>query len=373
MKISDFELERYFAKYEFSIKHKLCASDCEGLSQKELLSMADKESLDLWNNLKLGYTESQGNPILRKEISKLYSNVAPEDVLVLTPEEGIFVAMNILLEKGDHVIVTFPGYQSLYEIANSLGCEVTKWIPDSKNNWELNLDFLKKSIKSNTKLIVTNFPHNPTGYLPTREKFLGILDIAKKNGLYVFSDEMYRCLEYDAKDTLPSACEVYDKAVILFGMSKTFALAGLRIGWLITKDRNLFKSLSSFKDYTTICCSAPSEILSIIAIRNKDKIIKRNLRIIKENLILFDEFVLEHKDWFSWVRPNAGSIAFPELKKGKVDEFCLDLMERANVLLLPSSVYRYEGNNFRIGFGRADFQEALKGLDDFLITAKATR
>ena len=108
MKIQPFKLERYFAKYEFSAPYLLSCSDCEALSQKELLAMADENSLKLWNDLNLGYTESQGHPILREEIAKLYQTIKPEQVLVITPEEGIFIAMNNLLEKGDHVITTFP-------------------------------------------------------------------------------------------------------------------------------------------------------------------------------------------------------------------------------------------------------------------------
>lgn len=132
------------------------------------------------------------------------------------------------------MICTFPGYQSLYEVAESLGCEVTKWQPDEDNNWRFDPEFLIKNIKTNTKLLIINFPHNPTGYLPLKEDFNQILKIAKEYNLYVFSDEMYRFLEYNPEDRLPSACEVYDKAIVLFGMSKTFGLAGLRIGWLAT-------------------------------------------------------------------------------------------------------------------------------------------
>jgi aspartate/methionine/tyrosine aminotransferase len=367
MKINDFELERFFARYEFSVKYILGASDCEGLCLKELLAMADTESKDLWNNLKLCYTESQGHPVLREEISKLYNNVDSREVITLTPEEGIFIAMNTILEKDDHVIATFPGYQSLYEIASSIGCKVTRWVPDSKNGWELDLGYLEKSIKPNTKLLVINFPHNPTGYLPSKKKFLEIIDIARRHNIHLFSDEMYRFLEYNRGDRLPPACEIYDKAISLSGMSKSFALAGLRIGWLITKNKDLFNGFSSLKDYTTICSSAPSEILSIMALRNKDRLIERNLRIIQNNICLFERFLSSNKDWFSWTKPRAGSIAFPELISGTdVEKFCLDLISKKEVLLLPSKVYGYGGNNFRIGFGRTNFPVALEKVEEYV-------
>ena len=105
MEIKTFELERYFARYEFSTPYLLCSSDCEPMEMQELLSMADNESIKLWDNLKLAYTDSQGNPLLRDEISKLYSSISPENVMVSAPEEAVFIAMNSILKKGDHMIV----------------------------------------------------------------------------------------------------------------------------------------------------------------------------------------------------------------------------------------------------------------------------
>jgi aspartate/methionine/tyrosine aminotransferase len=116
MNLKPFKLERYFARYEFSVRYLLSSSDCDGISQNELLKLADDETLHLWNNLTLGYTESLGHPLLRDEISKLYQGINSGDCLVIVPEEGIYIAINSILQKGDHVISTFPGYQSLYTI-----------------------------------------------------------------------------------------------------------------------------------------------------------------------------------------------------------------------------------------------------------------
>lgn len=368
MKIQPFRLERYFSKYEFSTPYLLSCSDCEPLTLKELLSLADKETLDLWEKLWLGYTESQGLPLLRQEISKFYNDIKLEETLIITPEEGIFIAMNVLLEKGDHVIVAFPGYQSLYEIANSLGCEVTKWMPNKVDSgWKFDIETLKSSIKENTKLIVVNFPHNPTGALAKKNEYQQIIKIAKEKDITLFSDEMYRYLEYNPKDRLDSASDLYDNAVSLFGVSKTFALAGLRIGWLTTKNKALFQQLASFKDYTTICSSAPSEVLALMALRAKNKIIERNTTIIKGNLKLLDDFFKQYEKLFDWCRPKAGTIAFPTFKpEKKISDFCLDLVNKKGVMLLPSSVYDFESNSFRIGFGRRSMPEALKRLKEYL-------
>lgn len=367
MKIQPFKLERYFAKYEFSAPYLLSCSDCEALTQKELLEMADENSLKLWNDLKLGYTESQGHPTLREEIAKLYQTIKPEQVLVITPEEGIFIAMNNILKKGDHVITTFPGYQSLYEIANSLGCEVSKWTPKNENGWIFDIEDLKSLIRDDTKLIVINFPHNPTGATLQEKELKEVIDIARQKNIVVFSDEMYRFLEHDHANRTSSACELYDNAISLFGMSKSFALAGLRIGWLATKNSDLLKSFATYKDYTTICSSAPSEVLAIIALRAKDKILNRNLDIIQNNLKILDEFFARHAKLFEWHRPKAGPIGFPTLK-AKIDiaDFCLDLVEKKGVMLLPSKVYDFKGNYFRISFARKNMPEALEKLEEYL-------
>ena len=122
MKIQPFKLERYFARYEFSAKYLLCSSDCDGLAVSDLLSLADEETRMMWQELKVGYTESSGLPLLRQEITKLYQGISQDEVLIAAPEELIYIAMSVLLDKGDHVICTYPGYQSLYEIAHSMGC-----------------------------------------------------------------------------------------------------------------------------------------------------------------------------------------------------------------------------------------------------------
>jgi aspartate/methionine/tyrosine aminotransferase len=367
MHIKPFKLERYFSKHEFTAPHLLCSSDCEPLTLAELLAMADDESLSLWKSLRLGYTEPQGHPALREAATKFYSSIAANDVLVAAPEEGIFVVMNSMLERGDHVITTFPAYQSLYEIAASIGCEVGKWIPERcDGGWSFDIDALKATIKKNTKLIVVNLPHNPTGATLSRPDFEELMKIADGNGIRVFSDEMYRFLEYDDGDRLPSVCDIHDGAISLFGLSKTFSLAGLRIGWLTTKDKKLIESFCAFKDYTTICSSAPSEALALMAMRSSEAIRERNLSRIRSNLALLDGFFQNHSDLFEWIRPKAGPIAFPKLRRGDVSEFCDGLIRAKGVMLLPGDVYDYEGNHFRVGFGREGTAEALAKLEEYV-------
>jgi aspartate/methionine/tyrosine aminotransferase len=367
MKIKAFELERYFARHEFSAPHLLCASDCEPLALGELLEMADRDALELWKDLRLGYTDSRGHALLRKEIARLYEGVDPSELLTLVPEEGIFIALNCLLAPRDHVVVTFPGYQSLYEITRSLGCQVSFWKPRREGGWRFELADLERELRPQTRLVVVNFPHNPTGASISRDEFRALVEMLEKRDVLIFSDEMYRFLEYRRPERLPAAVEISSRAVSLGGLSKGFALAGLRSGWLATHSRDLLESFSLFRDFTTICSGAPDEILAIMALRSGDRILERNLCIIADNLALLHDFFYRRSAILEWIPPRAGPVAFPALKDGASAAcFCSDLLASSGVLLLPGSVYGYGRSHFRIGFGRRSLPAALSLLDAYL-------
>lgn len=367
MQLPDFKLERYFARYEFEAPYLLSSSDCESFSVRELLQLhesANKQLQDLW----LGYTESNGHPALREAISTLYTNTLPDQILVHAgAEEAIFNFMHVALQPGDHAIVHWPGYQSLHQIAAALGCDLTFWPAQEANGWALNLDFLESAIRKSTRAIIINCPHNPTGYLMSQAEFRHVIALARAHDIYLFSDEVYRFLEYDSSDRLPAACDLYEKAVSLGVMSKAFGLAGLRIGWIATHDTALMDRLRAFKDYTTICNSAPSELLATIALGNKEAILSRNAAIIRQNLSQLTAFFEKYHEQFDWQKPKAGCIAFPTLLSPQDSEkFCHDVVTRSGVLLLPSTMYDCGNRHFRIGFGRKNIPAALRAFEQFL-------
>lgn len=369
MIIAPFKLERFYALHEFSARYMLSSSDCESLSMAELMGMADLEVQRLWADLRLGYSETQGHPVLRGEIADLYQGLSSENAVVLAPQEGIFIAAHSLLHPGDHVISIFPAYQSLYEIARSIGCEITYWtLHGSQGKWLLDFEALENSIKPNTRLLVINFPHNPTGYLPSISDYEKIVSLANKFGLYILSDEMYRALELDPRDRLPSMCEIYPRGITLSGMSKAFGLPGLRIGWLISQDRQLVESALTMKDYTTICSSAPSEILALAALRLRDTLISRNMKIIRENLSAAEQFFGKFPERFEWFPPLAGSVAFPRLLGDTmIETFCQDLLQQKSVMLVHGGLFDVPGSHFRLGFGRLNFTIALQRLEEFIL------
>ncbi len=367
MKIPPFTLERYFAKHEFSAKYLLSSSDCESMTLPQLLEMASPEMRSKWESLSFGYTESAGHPLLRAEAAKIYAGLGAENLLIAAPEEIIFLFMHALLQPGDHVIATFPGYQSLYEIARSVGCQVSTWEPVEAENWHFDLARLAELIRPETKLVVANFPHNPTGFIPSQTEYADLIEMLREKGIFLFSDEMYRFLEIESGATLPSACEAYERAFSLFGMSKTFGLPGLRIGWMATQNQPLLARMLELKDYTTICSSAPSEILSIIALQNKEAIIAKQNARLAQNMALLDAFIAKYAQFFRLNRPRGGSICFPRmLGEESTLDFANRLVEEAGVMMAPSHIFGYSDHHFRIGFGRENFGEVLGKFGDYL-------
>ena len=367
MRLQDFALERFFARWEFSAELLLCASDVEGWSMQELLDLADEDGHRRWHDLRLGYTESPGDPALRAEIAGLYEHLTAEDILVFSgAEEAIFAVHNVLLGPGDHAIVVRPAYQSLAEVARAAGAEVTRVDLRSQDGWLLDVEEVRTALRPSTRLILVNEPHNPTGSLSDRATFDRLVEIAAESGARLIVDEVYRFLEFDPADRLPAGADALATGISIGVMSKSFALAGLRIGWVATRDRSLLAQLAAFKDYTTICSSAPSEVLALIALRARDRVLARNRAIVAGNLTRLDTFFDRRAGTFEWVRPRGGSIGFPRLTADvPIDRFAEDLVRSTGVLILPGTVFEDVDNRFRIGFGRTNMQAALDRLEAY--------
>lgn len=364
-----FKLEEYLAQYEFSAKYLLCCSDSESLSMPEILELASPDEKKLWGRLSLGYTEVLGLPLLRETLTQeLYPGLNKDNILMFAgAEDGIFCALYTLIEPEDHAIVLTPCYQSLLEIPKLKKAKVSEIQLKEEEGWRINLNSIKEVIKPNTKCIIINFPHNPTGQVIEEEALQELINLCESKGIWLFSDEVYRLLGKPDKPWAPPAAVAYNKGLSLGVMSKAFGMGGLRIGWLACQDKSMLKKIEYMKHYTTICNSAPSEILSLISLRNQDKILVRNNQIIEDNLKILDRFILEYKHLFEWVRPQGGCIGFVKYKGDEpIDAFCDRLVREKSVLLLPASIYDYKSNHFRIGFGRKNMLESLNQFKAFL-------
>jgi aspartate/methionine/tyrosine aminotransferase len=367
MDIAPFALERFFARYEFSTPYTLSSSECEPLSMQDLLALADGETRALWDDLVLGYTESAGHVRLRQAIADLYPGFSGEDILVSAPEEGIFLLMQALLAPGDHVVCPFPGYQSLYAIAAAMGCKVSYWRPAEDRAWRFEAADLEGLLQPDTKLVVVNFPHNPTGSLPSQEEFQAMVEMVRRRGSYLLCDEMYRFLELDRDDPLPAGCALYERAVSLGGLSKSFGLPGLRIGWCATREGKLLARMAQLKDYTTICSSAPSEILALMALAARPQIIAEQQARLRRNRAVLEEFCAAWSGIIQATLPAGGSVCFPRLVGVRdAEAFCTEVRRRTGILLLASHLFDYGRQHVRLGLGRENFPQVLARLGEYL-------
>ncbi|MDX6598501.1 MAG: hypothetical protein QOE87_2388, partial [Gaiellales bacterium] len=281
----------------------------------------------------------------------------------------LFILFSALVRPGDHVIALWPAYQSLYDLARSHGADVELIELHPEDGWSLDIDRIAAAMRPTTRAVVVNLPHNPTGMHLAAAEFDALADLVERHGATLVCDEVYRGLEYDQADRLPAAADRSHRAVSVGVLSKTYALAGLRVGWMATRDRVLLDAAAQVRDYTSLCSPAPSEVLGVVALRAADALVERSRGIVAANLPLVDALIDEHAEQLDWVRPTAGSIGFPRYRGVEgIDAFNERLVAEQGVLLLPGRVYGYGDGRFRLGFGRANLPEAIERLDRHLRT-----
>ena len=373
VQLPDFRLEVYLGEWEFKARHHLTASDAETLTIGELLGLAGEQERAAFDALGLGYAPTWGSEELRTAIAATYETVDPaRDVLAFAgAEEAMYWALHELVGPGDHAIVTVPNYQSMETLTLRTGAEVSGWELRPENGWAPDLTELEARLRPNTRLVAVNFPNNPTGAVPTIEAFTALAELCDREGIVLFSDEVYRGLELDPARTLPQACDLSSRALSLNVMSKAYGMPGLRIGWLASHDRALLEQLERRKHYTSICNAGPSEFLAALALRHGDAVRARNRAIIERNLPVFDAFFARWGERFEWEHPQGGCVCFPRYLGGDAGRFCRELVEATGVVLLPGDIYASElgsvsSDRFRIGVGRRDPEPALAALDSFL-------
>ncbi len=368
MRLPPFRIERWYERFEFTTELMLSSSDCETISVGELLAL-EPDAGERLLALRLGYTEVPGSEELRSAIAGLYDETGPEAVVALAAaEEGVFAVETALLGPGDHAVVETPCYESALAVARSTGADVSTWERRYEDGWRHDLDELERLLRPDTRLVYVNTPHNPTGQSMPRDVLERVVELCAERDAVLFCDEVYRELEHDPALRLPAACDLYERAVSLGSVSKTYGLPGLRTGWIACRGAALRDAVVAAKLYTTICSSAPSELLAAVALRNRAGIVERNRTLVLRNLELADAFVERHAGVVDWVPPDASPIGFPRLRVGDTRAFCERLALEAGVLLLPGDVYD-EPDHVRLGLGRVGAAEAFERLRAFLAAA----
>ena len=371
--LPDFRLEVYLGEWEFKARYHLTASDAETMTVAELLALATPEEREAFENLALGYVPVPGGEELRSAVAATYESVDAADVLTFAgAEEALFWALQELAGPGDHAIVTVPNYQSTESIPLAAGADVSGLLLRAENAWGLDMDELRSLLRPETRLVVVNWPNNPTGGVARPEDFRALVELCDERGIRLLSDEVYRGVELDPARMLPQAADLSETAVSLSVMSKAYGLPGLRIGWLACRDRELLGRLERRKHYTSICNAGPSEALATIALRNGEALRARTRATLAANLPLFEAFFADWDELFEWEPLTGGCVCFPRyLGQEGVEEFCRALLEEAGVVLLPASIFasplaEVPADRFRIGLGRRDPEPALAAFGELL-------
>ena len=370
--LPDFRLETHFSRWEFRARYHMTASDAESISLRDLLAMATPEEREEFEGLWLGYTETFGAPDLRDTIASLYENRNADEVLCFAgASEGIFVANSVILDKDSHAIVVTPNYQS-HETLPLAICDATGVPLDPDDGWSLDIDRVADAIRPNTRLVTINFPHNPTGAILPPDRYQALIELCRKNGIYILHDEIFKGLGPAGTKFLPYVADLYERGLSLGVMSKSYGMPGLRIGWITCADGEILSKMERMKHYLSICNSGPSERLAKIALTNRDRLLARNCSIIDENLPKWDAFFEGYPELFDWRRPDGSCMAFPRYRGADgVESFCRSLVEESGVLFLPGTIYRSDlsktpGDRFRLGFGRKGLDAGIAALDAHL-------
>ncbi len=376
-RLPDFELETYFSRWEFAAEHHLTASDAESMSLSALLALGTEEDREAFDQLHLGYTPTWGTPLLRQTIADTYDTTESEDILGFAGAgEAIFWAMQVFTEPGDHVIVPFPNYQSMESVPVAAGVEVEGfelWSGEGADlEWTLDLERFEAMIRPTTRLVGVNFPNNPTGFVPDHETWLAFNAMCHERGIIVVSDEVYRGVETNPANTIAAAVDINPSALSINVTSKAYGLPGLRVGWVASHDREALGKLERAKHYTSICNAGPSELLTVIALKNSSTILDRNRQIVASNDALVTETFAAYPDLFDYSSPVGGCVCFPRyLGDDGVDAMCRDAVENHGVLLLPARIYQTDlgpipNDRFRIGLGRTNVDQSLAAFVNFL-------
>lgn len=362
MKIDIFKIEEFMNEYESRAKYDMTTTCIDSFSLKSLFELTGENLSEILEK-PLHYGDITGSLRLKNDVANLYQNKTDKNVTVtLGAIGGNSLVFLSLLERGDEVVSIIPTYQQHYSIPKQLGAKVKLIKLKPELNWHIDLDELEKTVTTKTKLITLNNPNNPTGAVLSEEELKKIVEIAKNAGAYILSDEVYRFLNHDKNSTTTSIADLYDKGISTFSMSKTFSLAGIRVGFVVA-DEKIIKNINRQRQYNTISISALDDYIACLALENREKILERNLKIVLEGKKVLCDWV-NREPKISMSSLEGGTTAFVGYDAPKNSyEFALDLFKDTGVLVLPGDAMEIP-KHLRIGYC-GEIENFKEGLEKF--------
>ena len=367
MKLALHLMEPWLIKYQ-DVPYNLGESGMVDMTVQELLDITGTPPDGLLRQ-SFKNMDTRGSEGLRRAIASFYNDVDPVSILVTTgTSEAIFIYFSIRYEPRANVVCLFPAFQTLYEVPRYLGYEIRLLPLRKENQFQPDLDELRKLVDDHTKVIVINTPHNPSGQIIAEEFIAGAVQIAEEHHAEILADEHYRYINYADGTLLPSLYGRSPNVVASGSMIKCFGCVGLRVGWMIGPEQ-LIHDARDFKDYTTHTLCSMNDYLACLALENWQKIIPRHRDWVLQNVARFGACVREHGDVLGWVEPQGGLVAFPYFKDPAVNgqQLLQELVETRGVSVLPGEAFEMPGY-FRIGFGLTPevFDAAMNEFSAFL-------
>lgn len=373
MNYETFELERWMTYWELQVSHDICESGIRPLTLTDVLTLLPDEAAsslrESLHSVPLGYSEARGTIELRTALANTYEKTTAEEIFVATGAiEANFLLFNVLVQPGDHVIVVDPAYQQLQSVPKALGADVELLSVVHDDGYYYDLDELRAMVRPNTKLIVVNTPHNPTGAMLSEDQIIELIDIAKESDAWILSDEAYRWIEHPGGETIPAPMRGrYEKGISVGTVSKPFGVPGLRIGWFAAP-AEITQAAWAVRDYVSLSPGKLSDLITTAIVTHKDAIFARNDEIIGTNLQTANTWFAAHSDLVNWVPPRAGLLAMMGYTADIDSRTLADrLAGEAGVMLAPGDAFGMPGR-LRIGIGQdpAIFREGLERTSNFL-------
>ncbi len=370
MDIAPAHLEYWLRDYYFTAEIDISCSGVENFSFGEVRQLFNITPDDL-DRIVLRDSRTLGAEDLRTAIGNRFGNGKAERVMATNgSSEAIYLIMNSLLEPGDEVVVLDPAYQQLFAIAESIGCRLKRWQLRFEDSFHPDMDEARQLITPQTRMIVVNFPHNPTGASLTPAEQDELIKLAADAGAYLVWDAAFAELTYDSP-ALPDPGTRYDRSISLGTLSKAYGLPGLRVGWCLAAPEVL-ERLVCLRDYTTLALSPLVEHIATRVIENGDLLVQPRLAQARQNLELLISWCNSHSEFVSMVRPQGGVCTLMRVHGvADIEDFCRQLADERNVLLVPGTSFG-QPDFVRLGYGcsTTELTTALSRLSEHFHTYK---
>jgi aspartate/methionine/tyrosine aminotransferase len=365
MRLKPFLLDMWLDRYEHDIEFNLGGSEGPAWRVSEILGLATDDERERFLNHKVVYSRPAGAEGLRAAIAEM-QGVGIESVQIVTgASEALLVLMWLAAEPGANVILPRPGYPPFSALPESLGIEIRYYVIRKDNSFYVDVEEIKRLTDANTKLVLVNSPHTPTGTTITDAEFESLHEFTSARGIQLVSDEVYHPIYHGP--TKQSAARL-PRATVVHDFSKAFPLSGVRTGWIIEHDQKYREQYWNARTHFSISNNTSGEILAEIAMRNRHTVLGKTQKTASRNLLRLDDFIREHRETLAWVPPQGGTTAFPWLRSGDdTRPFCQAAAERG-ILLVPGDCYEMP-SHFRLGFAAAApdaFSKALDRLGEFV-------